>query len=143
MTSVMTERETVGQGIRERRQHRRHDVDVHRVPVERWDGVESAPLGVLVDLSSGGMRFRTPEADIRPDQQIRLRFKLPVYAGICPFIDTSAERIKPKNEWSGWLAVSRVQPTDDGDYEIGGRMVDMESLDRGMLSLYLSTHPLA
>ena len=127
----------------DRRQNRRHDLDLHDVSINRFDGNRSEPLGVLVDLSSGGMKFKTREKGILPDQQIRLSLVLPAYAGISPFIDTTGERIRPKNEWSGWVSVARVNETDSGEYEIGGRMIDMEPLDRGMLSLYLSTHPLS
>lgn len=129
----------------ERRQHRRHDMDTQRIPVERWDNRKHAGacLGQLVDLSSGGARLRTHQANIRPDQQIRLRLELPTYAGISPFVDTSADTLRPKSEWVGWMAVTRVRQLSDGQFEVAGRLVDMEDLDRGMLGLYLSTQPLA
>ncbi len=129
--------------VSDRRQHRRHDLDGYGVQVQAWDGVNATPLGRLVDMSSGGMRIRTRQANVRPDQQIRLRLRLPAYAGISPFVDTSGERIRPRTEWTGWMSVARVAETSDGEFEIGGRLVDMENLDRGMLSLYLSTQPLA
>ncbi|MGA2500583.1 MAG: PilZ domain-containing protein [Tepidisphaeraceae bacterium] len=129
--------------VSERRQHRRHDLDSYGVEVQCWDGARAAPFGRLVDMSSGGMLIRTRQANIQADQQIRLKVRLPAYAGISPFVDTSGERIRPRTEWVGWMSVARVKETQDGDYEIGGRLVDMETLDRGMLSLYLSTQPLA
>ena len=46
-------------------------------------------------------------------------------------------------DWIGWMAVARVQKADNGEYNVAGRLVDMEDFDRGMLSLYLSTQPLA
>jgi hypothetical protein len=68
---------------------------------------------------------------------------LPDYAGISPFIDASSSDMKPRRDWIGWMAVARVQKADNGEYNVAGRLVDMEDLDRGMLSLYLSTQPLA
>jgi hypothetical protein len=129
--------------VSERRQHRRHDLDSYGVEVHCWDGAKSEPFGRLVDMSSGGMLIRTRQANLQADQQIRLKLRLPAYAGISPFVDTTGERIRPRTEWVGWLSVARVNETSDGEYEIGGRLVDMETLDRGMLSLYLSTQPLA
>jgi hypothetical protein len=41
------------------------------------------------------------------------------------------------------MAVSHVQRVGPAMYELGGRLVDMEEIDRGMLGLYLSTQPLA
>ena len=81
--------------------------------------------------------------DVRPDNQIRLRLELPDYAGIAPFIDTNGPTLKPKREWVGWLAVSRVQKISANECDVAGRLVDMEDIDRGMLGLYLSTHPIA
>ncbi len=131
---------------RDRRRHRRHDLETQNIRIARWQGKKgssAAELGTVVDLSSGGVRIRTTQASIRPDQQIRLKLELPVYAGICPFVDTSNGSLKPQNQWVGWMAVSRVQELGDGQYDVAGRLVDMEDLDRGMLGLYLSTQPLA
>ena len=128
----------------ERRAHRRHDLNQQTIPVERWDVRSKAGtvVGHVVDMSSGGMRIRTT-APVRADQQIRLRLKLASYAGISPFIDTSTGAAKAKNEWIGWMAVCRVNKVDDKTYELGGRIIEMDDLDRGMLGLYLSTQPLA
>ena len=128
----------------ERRAHRRHDLHQQAIPVERWDVRSKAGVvvGQIVDMSSGGMRIRT-QTPVRADQQIRLRLKLPSYAGISPFIDTSTGAAKAKNEWIGWMAVCRVNKVDDKTYELGGRIIEMDDLDRGMLGLYLSTQPLA
>jgi len=128
----------------ERRAHRRHDLNQQAIPVERWDVRSKAGtvVGHVVDMSSGGMRIRT-QTPVRPDQQIRLRLKLPSYAGISPFIDTSTGAAKAKNEWIGWMAVCRVAKIDEKTYELGGRLIEMDDLDRGMLGLYLSTQPLA
>lgn len=127
----------------ERRRHRRHDMEQQAIAVERWDGSGKAePLGRIVDLSAGGVRVRTRQSAIRPDNQIRVRLELPAYAGICPFIDTSASQPRPKREWVGWMAVARVEQAGE-EYEVAGSLIDMEDLDRGMLGLYLSTQPLA
>ena len=130
----------------ERRIHRRYDLGGQTLSVNRWDGRRSQPtdLGYLVDVSAGGVRLRTNEASIRPENQIRVRLEMPSYAGICPFVDTgTAGKPRPKTEWIGWLSVSRVQKINDGQYEVAGRLIDMDEMDRGMLGLYLSTQPLA
>lgn len=129
----------------ERRAHRRADLENRQIEVDRWDGARrsSTSFGQIVDLSASGVRIRTCEKNVRVDNQIRLRLELPEYAGISPFIDGSSDSLKPTREWVGWLAVSRVQPISDGEVEVAGRLVDMEEIDRGMLGLYLSTHPIA
>ena len=129
----------------DRRQHRRHDLEQSGITVERWDGAGKSGemIGQLVDLSAGGVRIRTQEANIKPDGQIRVKLALPDYAGICPFVDTSSNDPKPKREWVGWMSVSRVQKIAENEYDVAGTLVDMEEMDRGMLGLYLSTQPLA
>jgi len=130
---------------RDQRQHRRYDLGGQTLQVNRWDAArkKAAPLGHLVDLSAGGVRVRSDDTGILADSQIRVRIELPSYAGICPFIDTSAGEAQPKNEWVGWLAVSRVTRVSEKQVDVAGRLVDMEEMDRGMLGLYLSTQPLA
>jgi hypothetical protein len=130
---------------RERRVHRRADMESQGIQVDRWDGARRAakPFGQIVDLSAGGVRIRTEQNNLRPDHQIRLRLELPEYAGISPFIDNSGDALAPKREWVGWLAVSRVEKIDAKRVEVAGRLVDMDDMDRGMLGLYLSTQPLA
>ena len=139
-----TNSNTRGSGA-ERRRFRRHDLDTQGIAVERWDGARrsAAPFGRIVDLSAGGVRIRTTEPAVHADNQIRVRLELPVYAGICPFVDTSAGEPQPKREWVGWMAVSRVQQIAGREFEVAGSLIDMEDLDRGMLGLYLSTQPLA
>ena len=129
----------------ERRAHRRADMEQMGIAVERWDGARRVgkAFGQIVDISAGGVRIRTEQKDIRPDNQIRLRLELPSYAGISPFIDSSKETPDAKHDWVGWLAVSRVQKVDGKHVEVAGRLVDMDEMDRGMLGLYLSTQPLA
>jgi hypothetical protein len=131
----------------DRRQHRRHEMDHQDITVDRWDGARrsGATFGRIMDLSAGGVRIRTENADnIRPDNQIRVRLELPDYAGISPFVDTAApEGMKPKREWVGWMAVTRVKPVSKQHVDVAGRLVDMDEIDRGMLGLYLSTQPLA
>ena len=100
-------------------------------------------LGKILDISAGGVRIRTTDKKYQPDGQVRVRLELPAYAGICPFVDTAAGQPTPKREWTGWLTISRVQQIGGNNYDVAGRLVDMEDLDRGMLSLYLSTQPLA
>ena len=140
---------------RDRRAFRRHDLEQQGIAVNRWNGgasskrraaaavAETDTLGQIVDLSAGGVRIRTKQADVKPDHQIRVRLELPVYAGICPFVDTTGGQPQPKREWVGWMTVARVQPVGDNQFDVAGRLVDMEDIDRGMLGLYLSTQPLA
>jgi hypothetical protein len=133
-------------GGSERRQFRRHDLEPQAISVERFNANRNSKrevLGDIVDISAGGVRVRTRDAHLKPDHQIRVRLELPAYAGISPFVDTTSNEPQPKREWVGWMTVSRVQRTGDQTFEIGGRLVDMEELDRGMLGLYLSTQPLA
>jgi hypothetical protein len=130
---------------RERRKHRRHDLAMQGIPVDRWDNKRRVgkSFGEIVDISAGGVRIRTSAADVRPDGQIRLRLELPDYAGISPFIATDGEKMEAKREWIGWMTVSRVQKIDSTRMDIAGQLVDMTEMDRGMLGLYLSTQPLA
>ena len=129
----------------DRRVHRRHDLETQGIAVERWDGArkKTEPFGRLMDISAGGVRIRTNQPSVRADNQIRVRLALPTYAGICPFVDTTAGEPQPKAEWVGWMAVARVKQLTGQEYEVAGSLVDMEELDRGMLGLYLSTQPLA
>jgi hypothetical protein len=126
----------------ERREHRRHDLEQQGLTVERFDGRGGKTMGKLVDISAGGLCLRTKDAAVRPDQQIRVRLELPNFAGIAPFVARDGDSLKPRREWTGWMAISRVA-TVDGETEVAGRLVDMDDMDRGMLSLYLSTQPLA
>src|SRR4051812_49258780 len=129
----------------DQREHRRYDLGGQTLSVNRWDASRrsAAPLGYLMDLSAGGVRVRTEQSNIKVDSQIRVRLELPAYAGISPFIDTAAGSPQAKTEWIGWLAVSRVKSVDGKSFDVSGRLVDMDEMDRGMLGLYLSTQPLA
>ncbi len=129
----------------ERREHRRHDMEMSGISVDRWDGNKrlGKSFGQLVDLSASGVRIRTTQTDVRPDNQIRVRIELPAYAGISPFIDTTKKSAEAKREWVGWMAVARVKKVDAQTVDVAGRLVDMDEMDRGMLGLYLSTQPLA
>jgi hypothetical protein len=129
----------------DRRIHRRHELEMQGIPVDRWDGGRRVgkPFGQIVDLSAGGVRIRTTHKNVRPDAQIRLRLELPDYAGISPFIDASGTQPEAKREWVGWMAISRVMPINENELDVAGRLVDMDEMDRGMLSLYLSTQPMA
>jgi hypothetical protein len=129
----------------ERREHRRFDVEAWDVSVERWDGRRDSrgTFGKIIDLSAGGVRLRTRQAGIHLDQQIRVRLELPQGGGISPFVEVTDEgKVQPKREWTGWLAVSRVRQIGD-TFDVAGRLVDMQAMDRGMLGLYLSAQPMA
>ena len=129
----------------DRRVHRRHDLEPQGITVERVDAARRSKekLGELLDISAGGVRIRTTDPKFRTDNQVRVRLELPAYAGICPFVDTAASQPQPKREWTGWLTISRVNPIGGDKYDVAGRLMDMEDMDRGMLGLYLSTQPLA
>ena len=130
----------------DRREFRRFDMETQNLTIERWEGTGRPvkPFGQIVDLSAGGIRIRTSaQQNLRPDAQLRIHLALPDYAGISPFIDRDSENPQPKREWVGWMAVSRVKQLDNGRLDVAGRLVDMNEMDRGMLSLYLSTQPLA
>ncbi len=129
----------------DRRIHRRHDLETQGISIERVDAARKSldKMGQIVDLSAGGVRIRTSDAKFRPDAQVRVRLELPDYAGISPFIDTSKPELQPRRDWTGWLTVARVQSVGENRFDVAGRLMDMEDIDRGMLSLYLSTQPLA
>ena len=130
---------------RDRREHHRHDLEQQGIAIHQWDGQKrtNAPLGRIMDISAGGVRVRAAGANVRPDQQIRVRLELPAYAGISPFVSPSPKGLQPKGEWVGWMTISRVHTIDEQHVELAGRLVDMDEMDRGMLGLYLSTQPLA
>lgn len=133
---------------RERRAHRRHDLLDRDITVQRLDNArrsigKAKPFGQLIDLSAGGIRLRTKDkAAVQVGSQIRVRIELPAFAGISPFIDHSGPALRPKREWTGWLTVVRTRDLGN-EVEIGAKLEDIDELDRGMLSLYLSTQPLA
>src|SRR5437763_12148447 len=59
----------------ERREHRRYELGGQTLSVNRWDTRKREPLdfGYLMDLSAGGVRVRTNQANIKADHQIRVR----------------------------------------------------------------------
>jgi len=147
MTISKREPETASksQTAADRRAHRRHDLETQDITVDRWDGAKQSEksFGRIVDLSAGGVRIRTAQTNVKADNQIRVRLELPAYAGISPFIASQGRSLCPKNEWVGWMTVSRVAKINKDEYDVAGRLVDMDEIDRGMLGLYLSTQPLA
>lgn len=129
----------------ERRKFRRHDMEDRNLPVQRWDAVrgEGVDMGMIVDISSNGLKFKTKSTTLKVDSHVRLRFALPPFAGISPFIDHEHD-MAPKSDWVGWMVITRVSKNKEtGMTEVAGRLVDMDDMDRGMLGLYLSTQPLA
>ena len=129
----------------DRREHRRHDLENQDIPIDRWESGKRGgkTFGKLVDISAGGVRIRTSEENVKPDHQIRVRLELPSYAGISPFIASNGKNLSPRSEWVGWMTVSRVAKVSKEQFDVAGRLVDMDEIDRGMLGLYLSTQPLA
>ena len=129
----------------DRREHRRFDLEMQSLSLNRWEGNgrPGKAFGQIVDLSASGIRVRSNQKNLRADAQVRVHLALPDYAGISPFIDSDSAKPQPKREWVGWMAINRVIPLGDGRLDVAGRLVDMNEMDRGMLSLYLSTQPLA
>ena len=127
----------------ERRKYRRHDLEQRDLQVQRWDAARQlgTDIGQIIDLSATGLKFKTASTAFRTDSHIRVRLDLPPYAGIAPFF--GAEDQHARTDWSGWLVVTRIQQVFDGSYEVAGRLMDMDEMNRGMLGLYLSTQPLA
>ena len=65
---------TAGVAARDRREHRRHDLEQQGIAVERWDGRRGADvIGRIVDISAGGVRIRTGQRGLRADHQVRVR----------------------------------------------------------------------
>jgi hypothetical protein len=129
----------------DRRDHRRHDMETQDLVVDRWDGSRRSGmrLGTIVDLSASGARIRISQANVKPGAQIHVRLELPAFAGISPFIHARGKGLTPTNEWVGWMSVDRVVRIKKDEYEVAGRLIDMDEIDRGMLGLYLSAQPLA
>lgn len=128
----------------DRRSHRRHAPAATGVKVARTD-FERDDWGHVVDLSAGGCQLRTNDPTIRPGDRLEVRLSLPDYAGIRPFTRRAdGTAIEPTSEWTGTIEIARRTPnTDDAGYTLGGRLIDMAPVDRGLLGLYLSTQPLA
>jgi len=128
----------------DRRRYRRCDLELHRVSIERYDAHRDSGqlLGHVLNLSAGGLRFRTIDADTRVGAQIRIRLRLPSYAGICPFVAPDGSG-RGTDQWIGWASIIRVQKADDNAWDVAAKLVDMREIDRGMLQLYLSAQPLA
>lgn len=129
----------------ERRAFRRHELAETLVIVERYDPVtdQATAIGEIADLSAGGVRIRTGDPTIRPGQMICIRLRLPSHAGITPFVRLAGEELAPACEWVGTLSALRRIERADGSCEIGGRLLGMDDVTRGMLGLYLSIQPLA
>lgn len=141
---------TLVRGI-ERRAHRRHDLLSREVPVTT-PGIpvngKRGPvvLGHLVDVSAGGIRMRADKDQLhklRLKSQIEVTIELPAFAGISAFVDRSGPQIRPTRTWTGTMTVTRLSSAGEDEIDIGARLDSIDALDQGMLSLYLSTQPLA
>ena len=51
----------------DRREHRRFDLDTQNLVINRWEGAgrPCKPMGQIVDLSAGGIRFRASVPPMR------------------------------------------------------------------------------
>lgn len=127
----------------ERRRHRRTELEMCHYAVERYDALNRGSyLGEIINISASGVKVRTRDGDIRLGAQLRIRLRLPAYAGIFPFVSSDGTS-RGCDEWTGWMTITRVRANNDGSFEVAGRLVDMREIDRGMLQLYLSAQPLA
>ena len=129
---------------RDRRKHRRHDLEHSEIKVERYSGPTKGgqPFGEAIDLSASGIRVRVRNREVKVGSQLRIRLRLPAYAGISPFVANDGSG-RGSNEWTGWMTVTRMSKVNSDLWDVAGRLVDMREIDRGMLTLYLSAHPLA
>lgn len=133
----------------ERRRFRRQDMEALHVRIEHVQtkaGTDELTLvdtlGQLMDLSPGGMRIRTSATKLTAGTQLRVRLQLPAYAGISPFVSGDGSN-RGTNEWTGRIQVLRVYRIAEDKWDIACQALDMREIDRGMLTLYLSAHPLA
>lgn len=128
----------------ERRRFRRQDMESLHVAIGRIGAKAETldPIGQLMDLSPGGMRIRTTACDLAAGAQLKVRLQLPAYAGISPFVSADGSG-RGTNEWTGRIEVVRTYRIAEDKWDIACRTVDMREIDRGMLTLYLSAHPLA
>ena len=129
----------------ERRAFRRYDVESWGVSIVRCedDAPSQLVIGRLLDLSAGGVRLRTNHAALHLGQQIKVRLALPASTGLCPFVNMNDGQLQPRHDWEGWMEVARLTPEPDGSFEVGGRLLDMQAMDRGMLGLFLSAQRMA
>lgn len=134
-----------GRPVAERRRHRRHELSEPMILAERLDPAKQAaePLGLILDLSAGGVRLRAADPTLRPGAVVDIRLRLPDHAGISPFVCQQRGELQPTREWIGQLAIQWRIEADDGHFELGGRLIGLEDANRGMFGLYLSTQPLA
>ncbi len=127
----------------DRRRHRRHELshptNLSGIQCDFGDNI----TGGVVDLSAGGVRIRTADDTIRPGTNVEVRLSLPQHAGISPFVRLAGAQPEPSCEWSGTFEVARRVERTDGTFDLGGTLLNMTPVDRGMLGLYLSIHPLA
>ena len=128
----------------ERRRFRRQDMESMHVTIGRIGAKAESidPLGQLMDLSPGGMRIRTTAGDLTAGAQLKVHIQLPAYAGISPFVAGDGSGTGT-NEWSGRIEVVRAYRIAEDKWDVACRTIDMREIDRGMLTLYLSAHPLA
>jgi hypothetical protein len=128
----------------ERRRFRRQDMQGLNVEIAQIGPKAEMidTVGQLMDLSPGGMRIRTTATDLVAGAQLKVRVELPAYAGISPFV-TADGTGKGTNVWTGKIQVTRVFRIAEDKWDIACQTLDMRDIDRGMLTLYLSAHPLA
>ena len=134
----------------DRRRHRRHEL-ASPASTSTTEGVtlriavdeHTETVGSVVDLSAGGIRVRVGDGSVQPGESFHVRLSLPPHAGIRPFVRLAGSEPQPSCDWEGRLEVARRIERADGSFELGGRLIDMTPVDRGMLGLYLSIHPLA
>ena len=152
LTAPMSPADALDSGAADRRRHRRHELagGGQGVVVERrTTGDAYTPIGYVADLSAGGVRIvlaGDAGADIAPGDRVDVRLSLPDHAGLRPFVrlaNSEPTDAEFSGEWTGSFKVCRRADLSESGIQLGGTFEGMADLDRGMLGLYLSVHPLA
>ncbi|MGF1634868.1 MAG: PilZ domain-containing protein [Phycisphaerae bacterium] len=147
LPSSQFESETAGPQMRltldsERRRWKRKDIAWRDLEIDRMvpGTLKSESLGRIVDMSAGGIKVHVSQ-HIPIGTQIYVRLRLPAFAGISPFLAEGA--LRPASQWVGYVHVARITRDENGQFEAGLEMLDLDDRNRGMLGLYLSTMPAA
>ena len=128
----------------DRRRDRRRSFEGRQLVVEQVDAktFRAFKIGMLIDLSTNGLRFKTGDTTLSEGSIVQIRLTLPSFTGISPFLVRNGTPV-PSSQWTGWITVARVVERLDGTHDVAGEMMGLDEVDLGMLGLYLSTQPLA
>ncbi|MGN6627490.1 MAG: PilZ domain-containing protein [Tepidisphaeraceae bacterium] len=128
----------------DRRKDRRRNFEGRQLIVEQVDAKshKASKIGMLLDLSTSGLRFRAGRTQLTVGAIVQIRLTLPSFAGISPFLMRASVPV-PTSQWTGWITVTRVAERLDGTHDIAGELMGLDEADIGMLGVYLSTQPIA